>query len=1044
MHSGHNCDHNYLTPSRLRARLLTCTALVAAVLTSIGPAAANDMTLGGAGPFTITLPFSGTLLTDIVVNVDTSGFSFGSISLVSSNQYSQTINVFAGSTLDAVDYGYGILATGGKQAAAEIDGAVFASSGIAGAGAGVTLDTVGASPGSGDISVTGVGSVISTTDAAVSLTADTGNITLSGLDGGVSGQTYAVLTTALTGATQLTVNGSVFGGNSGFDSTSTSGNITQIANSSVTATTGSAFYAASGTGNVTQIANGTVSAGAYGFFATTTTGYVEQSGAGGAVTAGSDAYHATTTTGAIAQYAAGATVAGQNGFYASSSSGQIAVGSNSTVNAGANGVYAETGGAGSVLVATSGLVTAGGNGVQTAAANGATNISTGAINAGAYGVLATATGTGSVNVTNNGAITAAAAAIFTDTTAGSGATTVNVGADVNNPGTGTSVGVQTNSGSGDAVVNIASGATVSGGLAGVIASAGAGTTVVNNYGVITSAQPAGATYAFEALSGTGQTILDNYGVVTGIISSSGSDFTFNNAGVFAASPGTHTLGAASNVINNSGVVALNGAGLATLAGSATLNNLAGGVIILANSAQAGTNSLGVQNLASSAGSTIVVNYNANAANTTGLGYDNTNTGKGTTDALIVTGVATAAAGAKIDLISSTYATASLTGSAAIVYTGTNLAAPSPNAKLVSSSYYSFSSANPSSGRSLFSLVDDGAGGVFLQWVPNLSAPSLGGYLGGAPGASSTAGDTIAMGAAGFAGLGGGFDGVTTGVGGRIADAASANASASGLSAANCSVNDGWSAWGQIDAAGQQFSGGGVGRSYAGTLGLERDLSGLFDASCGHLAAGAFGVNAKSSFNYNTGDAQIDSAGGGGYLRASSESGIYGDLMGAATSSSSNITNAIYNSTAKQGGLNSFALADAGFAADVSERIRLDTRVFGAYGQANGAAFTDSWGVRVSGSENALTSVGVLEGVSYIFAPGSAVFVRGGYTSVEDAQSITAFGVRQAGTAHATYESVEGGFTRAYGDMLVLSVSGFGAFSSSAITYGGLGRMTMNF
>ncbi len=820
-----------------------------------------------------------------------------------------------------------------------------------------------------------------------------------------------------------------------------SGNVLNLS----TVGTGGAI-AISGAGSVTSTASSSSTGGA-GILLASDTGAISVTGLDAGVTGQTFGVSTATTTGATSLNLAGAVTASAGTAIASTStSGDIAQAVAGAVTAtGGAGLSATT--AGNIAQSASGAVNASTYGFYAVSSSGNVSVSAGGAIVGGTGVYAATGGAGNVSVTTSGTVTPGASVygILTDTTAGSGATTINVLGGAT-PSAG-SIGVEANSGSGNATITVGPHGVITGGAAGLVVNAGSGLSTVNNYGAITTSSPGGASYAFSAGAGTGGAILNNYGSVTGLVASSGAAFVFNNGGAFTAAAGSHALNAASNTINNYGVLTV-AAGLgsgstATLAGAVQLNDMRGGVIDLSVNPQSTPNTLKVQNLAIASGGVVKVDFNAAGASSSGQGYDSSSSGRGTTGTIDVTGKLTTAPGAKIAIVSTNAMSASMTGSAAIVYTGVKLNAPQPTATLTQSSNYTLVG-DPSNGRSIFALVDDGNGGVYLQWKPNLSVASLGGYMGGAPGASSTAATTIAIGAAGLAGLGGGSGGATTGVAGKIADAAASGAGVLRPSMADCSANDGWSAWGQIDASGASFSAGGVGRSYAGSIGVERDLSRAFSADCGRLAVGAFAVDGDSSFNYPTGTVEVRSAGGGGFIRASSETGVYGSLMGASTGSDSDIVNAAYASSAKSSALNGIGLADMGYAFHFAELAWLDTRAFGSYGRSASSAFTDTWGIPVSNLSHAMTSYGVTESINYAFDRGSAVYLRSGVTTVQDAQSIAAFGVEHSGAARATYKIVEGGFWRAYGPSLIIAVSGYGTFSGTSIGYGGLGRLALNY
>ena len=823
----------------------------------------------------------------------------------------------------------------------------------------------------------------------------------------------AVHVVAWTAPTIVAVDGAINAGGDGFYTTSTSGNITQTANGAVNATS-VGLYGAS-IGAITQTATAAVTAGSYGIDAVGFTGDIAQTGA--AVTStGASAFYATSTTGNIAQTANGAVIAGVDGFYAVSDSGNLAVTANSTTNAATDGVYAVTAGA------------------------------------------------GTVTVTNNGAVTAGAYGVYTS--AAGGATLVNVNADVNNPGAAASVGVETHEISGNATVNIASGVTVSGGGWGVTSYQGTGTTTVNNAGLITTADPAAATIAYSNYSGN--SVVNNTGTITGAFYTPAGTATINNASsgvINLASVGGWGSNATPNTtFNNSGLINVGevGTNVLTWLNGATVNNQSGGVIDMATHTSAMTDQgagarLAVTNFSAQSGSAINFVYNANAANSTFDTYDNSANGKGEAGTIDVLGKSTPLASSKINFTDVGGATTALTGAVAVVYTGVDKSAPAAGATLTPSSFYTFGLGNPSTGKTVYTLVDDGNGGVYLEWRPNLSSSSLAGYGGGGgagggnalsdPNAAAT---HIAVAGAGFSGIGGFDPGQSSGAFGQVTDAAANAAGPSSpggsttkgpLAVNACGEHEGWNVWGADDASGSSFHGSGSGGSSGELVGLDRDLSTVFGQRCGRVVAGVFGVAGGAHADWATGSTYNHNEGGGAYLRASTELGFYATVLGAVTSSTANMTNAVYGSTASQGSLNTAVVGAVGYVYRLSWQNWFDSRAFVAHGDVDGRGFTDSVGIMVNSSHDGMTTVGLSEGYNQAFSDRVTGFVRGGVKWTTLDSSITAFGDQVSGVSHATFGTVETGLFVRITPAATLTLAAAGDFNHYASS--GAGHVGLN-
>jgi hypothetical protein len=479
---------------------------------------------------------------------------------------------------------------------------------------------------------------------------------------------------------------------------------------------------------------------------------------------------------------------------------------------------------------------------------------------------------------------------------------------------------------------------------------------------------------------------------------------------------------------------------------------------------AATDNLTVVNISPKAGSAITFNFDAAGANNAALGFDNSANGKGTADTIVVAGAATPTSKSTINFVNSGGAPASLTGSVALIYTGVNLSAPAAGASIVSSSYYGFGTGNQSTGKTIFYLVDDGKGGVYLQWAPNLSTSALGGFggalgAGGANGASpsgAAVGAAIAGAAGGSAGLGGvGLGGGPAGggVAGAIGDMAAGSALDTGSSLGigstggaargrtdTCQDSRNSRAWGQFEGERTNFNGGARGQSESLAGGIEFEGSDRSQLGCNRIALGFFGFGGTA----RTGSSNSDNNGMGGYIRASNSSGLYASLMGATSWSVTNMSNAVYASKAEKDAHSVNGVGSLGYLVKFAPATAVDFRGFASYSRNKSDPFTDSVGITVSETKDGIVTYGGSIGLHQILTPSLQGFVRAGVKWSALDSSVTAFGVTQKGAVDGMATSVEAGLTGRIGTNVQIGASGFGTFSDGATGYGGRAHVGVKF
>jgi hypothetical protein len=768
-----------------------------------------------------------------------------------------------------------------------------------------------------------------------------------------------------------------------------------------------------------------------------------------AATTGGVGIWAVSTTGNILADGKGtgkATGTVTDGILYGTASGNATVQNFAAVNGARNGMY---------VVGSAGTTSIQGNGL------------TGGVTGTALNGIVVGPSSGNVNIgtsATNGVITGGVNGIWVNNSGGAGNTAITVDKNV----TGTAGdGILSTTLSGNQTNTITGPAVVQGALYGLATATTTGTATTNNTGTIQNIGDAVGAASNPGLQavwlGSGTNVVNNNagGQIIGGFTTGGIASTLNNNAAAVWTPSlANSFGAVNDTVNNAGLINVR-AGTTTFAGLENLNNVAGGKINMAYNAAA-TDNLVTQNFSPKAGSAINVNFDAAGTNNAALGFDSAN-GKGTADTIVVTGVATPQAKSTVNLVATGGAPTSLTGSVALVYTGVNLVAPTPGATITQSANYAFGTGDPSNGKTVYYLVDDGKGGVYMQWAPNLSAASLGGFGGaiggGAQSAPGSAIGSVAGGSAGLGGVGLGGGPAGGGVAGRIGDMAASNATPSNSSVKVGSTKDGYEggdvvsqchqgryaqAWGQVEGERTRYTGGFSGRSESLSGGAEVDIGRLAGLGCSKLAVGVFGFTASGSSNWASGSSNSDNSGFGGYLRASTSLGLYATAMGASNWSDAKLANLIYGSTATKDARGITASGAVGYLLSFGQGTALDFRGFASNAHNKSGPFTDSVGITVSETKDGILTYGVSLGVHQAITSNLQAFVRAGLKKSELDSSVTAFDNTRKGSVSARATGLEAGLVGNIGKDVEIGVTGFGSFSDGANGVGGRAHLGIKF
>jgi hypothetical protein len=1108
--------------STLASRLLSGTALALSMATFAGSASAQStwstsLIPGIPGPTTFSTPIS---IADVVFNTVNVGSTVtGPITTNGVFAGTSAFNVASGGTVNSV--AWGLWGVSGSQMTATIDGAVnAATNGVTlntQLGAGTRAITVGGTgtvtgtsgyglwlvTDTGNIQVAGLNGGITSGLSAIFATSTTGAILADGLgvstltstavdgatlvtSGNATVQNFATVTGARNGiyvigsagTTSIQGNGLVGGINgtnlNGIVIGPSSGNVnigTVATNGVITAAANGIWVNNSGAGNNTIVQNNNVTGGNAFYGMITDTGTGTTSITATAATQGGTGIRAASTTGAITLDGKGTGTLTGNTLDGATlvTQGAATVQNFATVTGDRNGIYV-LGSAGTTNVQgnalVGGITGTAGNGIVVGPSTGDVNIGTtatnGVITGGTNGIWVNNTLAGNTSIVTDKNVTGSLSGgwgILSTTLNGNNTIAVNAGTIRGNAAL-----EVTTVGSGNVATTIAAGAIVDGTTWGYVTTTGTGVGVTNNAGLIKTTADTGA----AGIAGSGLAVLVKAGtnvvnntsggnIIGGFTTGGIANTLNNNAGAVWTPSLANSFGAITDTANNAGLINIR-SGNTVFAGLEALNNQAGGVINMQYGA-ASTDTLTVLNFMPKAGSALNVNVETGAAN----GAGDTG-GQGRADTVLVVGTSTPQAASTINLLNAGPTQTTLTGSIAIVNTtAADVLAPTPGAALMASTLYSLGAHNlPGFGAKYkYTLVDDGAGGVFLVWQPNLTAATLGGY-GGALGASGGAASGSAInGAAGSsAGVGGvGFGGGPTGggVAGRIGDMAASSVLGSGsaMQVGQGGMKDGASAaaavacqrrqaWGQVEGERTRSDGGGTGQSQSLSGGVEFDVGEQVGLGCNRFAFGTFAFGSAARNAASGSSSNTDTTGIGAYARLGSATGLYATVLGAANWSDSSLVNAAFASTAEKDSKGLTGSASLGYLARVAPSTAIDVRGFVSYNNNKGDPFTDSVGIEVSETKDNIRTYGASIGLHQAFTPSLQGFIRGGVKWSNLDSSVTSFGVKIDGSAKGTATSVEAGLVGNVGNGIQLGASGFGTFSEGTKGYGAKAHVGVKF
>lgn len=885
---------------------------------------------------------------------------------------------------------------------------------------GIFIDALGGNIGIGDEAA--LGSVQGGDDGFELYTTGTGTITVNA--GDVTGADWGIYAIGTEGDADITVTGAVEGTNFvGIETRTTTGDITINAADVTGGTWG--IYTRSTEGDNAITVTGDVAGGsAMAIDTITTVGNVSIDGSGTATaTAGDVGIWAGTTAGGSVTIQDFDTVTSvDTGLFTYSAGGDITItgvgtggGITSTT---LDGIYASTqSGDGNVVITGNGQITAADDGIET------------------YSF-----GMGTMTVGADADISAVDFGIYSRSVDGDLVLTVAEGTTVSAT---TTTGIDaTASGAGVTTIDVAADAVVEGGAFGLVTGRLAN---VTNAGTIQTIGDTGA--ADDAGTGiglwswTGTTAFDNSGDVLGQIHSDDGGVAFNNTadGNWYAGTGTHEFFAAADAVNNAGTIFVR-EGLTTFSGLETFENMDGGHVDLSYSAAA-TDTLTVLNLASREGSRFSFDFDAMAANNAGLGFDDSSDALGTADTIVVTGTANPETGTLVNVNHVNGAPEGLTGSVALIYTGTDLDAPDPGDQVAFSDFYAFDTALTFT-TTAYHLVDDGSGGLYYQWTPNLTSATLGAYAGGDMSDPDAADTGIAAAGASFAGLGG-LGATGGGVSAAIADRAASAARRGGTADVACQKDRQSNVWVQADGAttsGRNHDG----NSVSTTFGYEHDLGEATGQACGQLVGGFFAGVGKTSLSWGTGASDGTNAMAGAYLRYASPKGLYASGMIAATWSETDLENGIFGSTATQSAVGYAGLASIGYVMPVGTAGSLDLRADLSSGVVDGGSFTDSAGIEVNDMQSGITTAGLSAAYWHQFDDASEGFIKAGVRWTEASREVTSFGVSIDGTSSATVGLLAAGISTAVSEQSTLDMAIQGTFTGTSSSLGGSIRFNLVF
>ncbi len=723
------------------------------------------------------------------------------------------------------------------------------------------------------------------------------------------------------------------------------------------------------------------------------------------------------------------------------------------VNSGLVGVFAYTNIGDNTVDTTAGTIDAGTDGIAAWALGGNVNVNAGEVIAASTGIWAANTLAGTNTVTANGNVTGNLVADW-----GILSTTLNGSNTVDIKGVtvkGNAALEVTTLGTGAVNTTIDAASLIDGTTWGYVTTTITGLGTTNNSGTIKTTADSGAPgvagspLAVYVKGGTNN-VINNLagGVIIGGFTTAGINMTFNNEAGGTWDPSLlNAFAAVNDTVNNAGLINVR-KGFTNVVGLENLTNESGGVINMRYDASGTLDDLvAVGDLQNDSGSFLSMDVDFAAA--PAYADNHSSYGLGDADTIYaITANGDAAVTVNLNFINRATQNGLIatSGSIALIDVGTGLATAGmvdPGLgglpTLIPSGNYVFGTGDPSSAAVKIVLQEDGNGGLYLRWAPNITAHSMGGFAGGDMDDPST-GAARMSGAAGVLGGAGGGLGASGGpsgggAAGQVGDIAAQNSyGQSGASgAAFCGDGSRTTAWVAADGADTKFSNTTKGWNAGSAFGLDYDVT---PDACGKVAIGGFGSFSTSASSFETGTSDTESKGLGAYVRFAPGNGLYATALVAANWGESELTNNIFGSTANQDSFGMLVNGAVGYSTALGDSASFDIRAFASRAWIDGDGFTDSAGIVVDGSEADMTAVGAMATLSYDVTQSTSAFLSGGLRHVTMDHSVTAFGIEISGKAEANYASVEAGLRHALSDNAALSISGNGDFSKDSESWGG--------
>lgn len=366
--------------------------------------------------------------------------------------------------------------------------------------------------------------------------------------------------------------------------------------------------------------------------------------------------------------------------------------------------------------------------------------------------------------------------------------------------------------------------------------------------------------------------------------------------------------------------------------------------------------------------------------------------------------------------------------------------PGLNAAVNRSSIYQLVSDPSTTGR-IYWLEDTVNGGVYLRWTTNITPETTDGYVGGA--------DGVPLGMA----YAGGGDAALAAIGDLAAAGATMDAvpavgpaaePAGAMHADSCGRYNGFNVWGDVRGSRGEYNRSDL-DTITGTAGLEADIGSYMDLGCGRLLAGVFGYLGSSNIDALDGSTiDLDSGGGGVYLRVSSDQGYYGSLLGHIGAGNADIFNTAFASRASYDS-NIYGVAgNVGHRWKINDLTWLDLRGYASWTRAEGDDFLDSAGIPVSGFKSTTTTLGAFIGVERSMNEVTSGIARLGVKWTDVDTGATVAGLGTAFTGSQTVATAEIGLQSKLSDSATVSLRGFGELGSDAKAIGGRISLSVKF